>query len=62
MLFNKLSNLNIPSQIVFTIIPLGLIIMGDSILYIILPSNYEYFQIKEFLGIDGGFWVGLYYQ
>ena len=58
MLFNKLSNLNIPSQIVFTIIPLGLIIMGDSILYIILPSNYEYFQIKEFLGIDGGFWVG----
>jgi hypothetical protein len=33
----------IPPQIIFTIVPLGLIIMGDSIIYVILPSNYEFF-------------------
>tara|TARA_B110000438_G_scaffold163155_1_gene156192 strand:+ start:3248 stop:4480 length:1233 start_codon:yes stop_codon:yes gene_type:complete len=48
----------IPPQIIFTIVPLGLIIMGDSILYVILPSNYEFFEINSFMGIDSGFWIG----
>jgi MFS family permease len=48
----------IPPQIIFTIVPLGLIIMGDSILYVILPSNYEFFKINSFLGVDSGFWIG----
>ena len=49
---------NIPSQIVYTILPLGLIIMGDSILYVILPSNSDFFGINQFLGIDSVFWIG----
>ena len=32
--------------------------MGDSILYVILPSNPEFFEIKKFLGIDSEFWIG----
>ena len=32
--------------------------MGDSILYVILPSNYEFFKINSFLGVDSGFWIG----
>ena len=57
-MFHKISRINIPSQITFTILPLGLIIMGDSILYVILPSNYDFFEIESFLGIDSAFWIG----
>ena len=32
--------------------------MGDSILYVILPSNPEFFEIKKFLGIESEFWIG----
>jgi len=49
---------NIPRQIVYTILPLALIIMGDSILYVILPTNYEFFEINAFLGIPFEFWIG----
>ena len=55
---SKLDILKVPSQIIYTIIPLGLIIMGDSILYVILPSNPEFFEIKKFLGIESEFWIG----
>ena len=47
-MFHKISRINNPSQITFTILPLGLIIMGDSILYVILPSNYDFFEIDRF--------------
>ena len=57
-MFHKINRINIPSQITFTILPLGLIIMGDSILYVILPSNYDFFEIESFLGIDSAFWIG----
>ena len=52
LMFQKINRINIPSQITYTILPLGLIIMGDSILYVILPSNYDFFEIESFLGID----------
>ena len=48
----------IPKQITYTIIPLSLIIMGDSILYVILPTNYEFFQINSYLGLPFEFWIG----
>jgi len=32
--------------------------MGDSILYVILPTNYEFFKIDSFMGIHSGFWIG----
>ena len=54
----RLNLFNIPDQIVYTILPLGLIIMGDSILYVILPSNSDFFGINQFLGIDSVFWIG----
>ncbi|MBA47052.1 MAG: hypothetical protein CL893_03085 [Dehalococcoidia bacterium] len=48
----------IPKQITYTIIPLSLLIMGDSILYVILPTNYEFFQINSYLGLPFEFWIG----
>jgi len=32
--------------------------MGDSILYVILPTNYEFFQINSYLGLPFEFWIG----
>ena len=55
---SKLDILKVPPQIIYTIVPLGLIIMGDSILYVILPSNPDFFGIKKFLGIESEFWIG----
>ncbi|OUW95438.1 MAG: hypothetical protein CBD90_03760 [Chloroflexi bacterium TMED230] len=54
----NLSFIKIPRQISYTIIPLSLIIMGDSILYVILPINYEFFGINSYLGIPYEFWIG----
>ncbi len=48
----------IPRQITYTIIPLSLIIMGDSILYVILPTNYEFFEINSYLSLPYEFWIG----
>lgn len=57
-MLNKLDIFKIPPQILFTILPLGLIIMGDSILYVILPTNINFFKINSFIGIDSAFWIG----
>ena len=57
-MFKQFNLPSIPKQITFTIVPLALIIMGDSILYVILPSNYEIFGFKRFLNIDPVFWIG----
>lgn len=54
----NLFSLNIPRQISYTIIPLSLIIMGDSILYVILPTNFEFFGITSYMGIPYEFWIG----
>ena len=53
-----MSIFKIPKQITYTIIPLSLLIMGDSILYVILPTNYEFFQINSYLGLPFEFWIG----
>ena len=49
---------NIPIQISLVIIPLSLLIMGDSILYILLPANSDFFEINSFLGFSNEFWIG----
>jgi len=54
----NLPSLNIPRQISYTIIPLSLIIMGDSILYVILPTNFEFFEINSYMGVPFEFWIG----
>ena len=51
-------NFLIPRQLTFTIVPLALIIMGDSILYVVLPTNFEFFKIDSYLGIPYEFWIG----
>lgn len=53
-----MSIFKIPKQITYTIVPLSLLIMGDSILYVILPTNYEFFQINSYLGLPFEFWIG----
>ena len=57
-MFKQFNLPSIPKQITFTIVPLALVIMGDSILYVILPSNFENFGFKRFLNIDPVFWIG----
>ena len=57
-MFKQFNLPSIPKQITFTIVPLTLVIMGDSILYVILPSNFEIFGFKRFLNIDPVFWIG----
>ncbi|MEC7838182.1 MAG: MFS transporter [Chloroflexota bacterium] len=37
---------------------MSLIIMGDSILYVILPTNFEFFGITSYMGIPYEFWIG----
>ena len=51
-------SISIPRQITYTIVPLALIIMGDSILYVVLPTNFEFFMIDSYLGIPYEFWIG----
>ncbi len=50
--------IKIPGQISLTIIPLSLLIMGDSILYVILPANSDFFRLNSFLGLPNEFWIG----
>ncbi|MBC63753.1 MAG: hypothetical protein CL746_05480 [Chloroflexi bacterium] len=52
------NNFKIPGQISLTIIPLSLLIMGDSILYVLLPANGEFFRLNSFLGLPNEFWIG----
>ena len=56
-LLNKIS-INIPLQVSLVIIPLSLLIMGDSILYILLPANSDFFEINSFLNLSDEFWIG----
>ncbi|MBL00970.1 MAG: hypothetical protein CL774_00540 [Chloroflexi bacterium] len=51
-------NFKIPGQITLTIIPLSLLIMGDSILYVLLPANSDFFRLNSFLGLPNEFWIG----
>jgi MFS family permease len=52
-------NIGVPRQLVVVVIPLALVIMGDSLMYIVLPTKFAEFGIGPTLGLSAGFWVGL---
>lgn len=41
------------------VLPLAIVIMGDSLMYVVLPGAFEDFGVGKTLGISAGFWVGL---
>ena len=49
----------VPRQLVVVVIPLALVIMGDSLMYVVLPTKFVEFGIAPMLGLSAGFWVGL---
>ncbi len=48
-----------PRQLVVVVIPLALVILGDSLMYVVLPTKFVEFGIGPTLGLSAGFWVGL---
>jgi MFS family permease len=52
-------NVGVPRQLVVVVVPLALVIMGDSLMYVVLPTRFAEFGIGNTLGISAGFWVGL---
>ena len=51
--------LGVPRQLVVVVIPLALVIMGDSLMYVVLPTKFADFGVGPTLGLSAGFWVGL---
>lgn len=52
-------NPGVPRQLVVVVIPLALVIMGDSLMYVVLPTKFAEFGVGPTLGLSAGFWVGL---
>ena len=48
-----------PRQLVVIVAPLALVILGDSLMYVVLPTKFVEFGIGPTLGLSAGFWVGL---
>lgn len=49
----------VPVQLVVVVLPLTLVIMGDSLMYVVLPTAAADFGITRTLGLSASFWVGL---
>lgn len=49
----------IPVQLVVVVLPLTLVIMGDSLMYVVLPTAAADFGVTRTLGLSASFWVGL---
>lgn len=49
----------VPVELVVVVLPLTLVIMGDSLMYVVLPTATADFGITRTLGLSASFWVGL---
>ncbi len=49
----------IPVQLIVVVLPLTLVIMGDSLMYVVLPTAAADFGITRTFGLSISFWVGL---
>lgn len=49
----------IPVQLVVVVLPLSFVIMGDSLMYVVLPTAAADFGITRTFGLSASFWVGL---
>lgn len=49
----------IPVELVVVVLPLTLVIMGDSLMYVVLPIAAADFGVTHTLGLSASFWVGL---
>ncbi len=49
----------IPLELVVVVLPLALVIMGDSLMYVVLPTAAADFGVTRTLGLSTAFWVGL---
>lgn len=49
----------VPIQMVYAVSPTGVVIMGDSLMYVVLPVAAVEFGIHEQLGLAASFWIGL---
>ena len=52
-------NVVAPRQLIVVVVPLALVILGDSLMYVVLPTKFVEFGIGPTLGLSAGFWVGL---
>ncbi|MBM32652.1 MAG: hypothetical protein CL764_07375 [Chloroflexi bacterium] len=48
-----------PKQFLYTVIPFACVVLGDSLIYLILPLSPEEFGIKDYWGLKLGFWIGI---
>ncbi len=49
----------VPAQLVVVVLPLTLVIMGDSLMYVVLPTAAADFGVGRTLGLSASFWVGV---
>ena len=49
----------VPRQLLVVVLPLAIVIMGDSLMYVVLPTRFIDFGVGATLGLSTGFWVGL---
>ena len=49
----------IPLDMVVVVFPLAAVILGDSLIYIVLPASFADFGVGNALGLSAAFWIGL---
>ena len=49
----------IPAGMVFAVAPIAAVIMGDSLMYVVLPVAADDFGVSDRLGLAASFWIGL---
>ena len=49
----------IPAGMVFAVAPIAAVIMGDSLMYVVLPVAADDFGVSDRLGFAASFWIGL---
>ena len=48
-----------PKLLVYAVLPAAFVILGDSLIYLILPLQPEEFGMTDFWGIELGLWIGI---
>ena len=49
----------VPAGMVFAVAPIAAVIMGDSLMYVVLPVAAADFGVSDRLGLAASFWIGL---
>ncbi len=49
----------VPAGMVFAVAPIAAVIMGDSLMYVVLPVAADDFGVSDRLGLAASFWIGL---